>query len=173
VGATIALSGDSRPQHVATGMLDTHRAEIGRPAPDFELVDVRDGRTPHRLSDFRGRTVVLNWYASWCGPCRAELPYFQDAYRSLGGDVVFLAINVEESRADAASILAETGATFPAVLDSEALVAAGYDIRGLPSTFFVDAQGILRAGGSGGISAGVLAGELANLGHLWQPGGGR
>ena len=88
-----------------TGVLDSHRPEIGEPAPDFALADARDPSRIVRLSDFRGRPVVLNWYASWCGPCRAEIPDFQRAYKALDGEVVFLGVNLQEEASRAVGLL--------------------------------------------------------------------
>lgn len=150
---------------VALGVIDGARPEIGKPAPDFALIDTRDGQTVHRLSDYRGRTVVLNWYASWCGPCRAEIPDFQDTYEALDGEIVILAVNLQESRESAVAMLDGLGATFPSVLDTDGAVAQHYRLLGMPTTFFIDQEGIVRMFGSGRITAETLEAELAKLGH--------
>ncbi len=151
--------------NVALGVLDRARPEIGSPAPDFALIDTRDGTTVRRLSDYRGKTVVLNWFASWCGPCAAEIPDFQDAYAALDGEVVILAVNLQESRETASSMLEGLGATFPSVLDTDGAVAQHYRLLGMPTTFFIDKGGIVRMSGSGRITAETLKDELAKLGH--------
>ena len=152
-------------QATRLGVLDSARPEVGKPAPDFALVDARDGKTVHRLSDYRGKTVVLNWYASWCGPCQAEIPDFQDAYIALDGNIVVFAVNLQESRQTASAMLESLGATFPSVLDSDGAVAQHYRLLGMPTTFFIDGEGIVRMFGSGVISADSLRNELAKLGH--------
>lgn len=159
---------DTRPAtRESVGLIDDAKLEVGKPAPDFALVDARDGTTVRRLSDFRGRTVVLNWYASWCGPCRRELPDFEEAFQALGPDVVVLAVNLRESPSSATGILDDTGATFPAVLDSEGEVAIRYGVRGMPTTFFIDEEGIVRMAGAGTITREQLQEELLKLGHSY------
>lgn len=157
---------DTRPeQTVALGVLDSWRPEIGKPAPDFALIDSRDGETVRRLSDYRGKTVILNWYASWCGPCRAEIPDFQHAFEALDGEIVVLAVNLQESREKASGMLESLGATFPSVLDSDGTVAQHYRLLGMPTTYFIDRDGIVRMFGSGQIDAATIKEELVKLGH--------
>ena len=122
-----------------------------------------------RLSDFRGTPIVLNWFASWCGPCRAEIPDFQAAYLALDGEVVFIGVNLQEEPSDATSVLSELGATYPALLDADGAIAAHYRLLGMPQTFFIDADGIIRAGGAGIIVKEVLVQELAKIGVTYEP----
>ncbi len=158
------LSGPERP---TLGVLDSARPEVGKPAPDFALRDARDGTTVRRLSSYRGKTVALNWFASWCGPCQAEIPDFQVAYESLAGEVVVLGVNLQEPRDRASGMIEKLSATFPAVLDSDGEVARHYRLLGMPSTFFIDRDGTLRSFVSGRITANALRGELAKLGHRY------
>ncbi|MGE3073928.1 MAG: TlpA family protein disulfide reductase [Dehalococcoidia bacterium] len=152
-------------QRVALGVLDSAHPEVGKPAPDFALIDTRDGTTVRRLSDYRGKTVILNWFASWCGPCAAEIPDFQEAYTALDGEIVVLAVNLQESRDTASNMLDALGATFPSVLDTDATVAQHYRLLGMPTTYFIDEEGIVRMFGSGRIDAATIRAELAKLGH--------
>lgn len=151
------------------GLIDDHRAEVGQPAPDFALANARAPDRVVRLSDFRGKPVVLNWFASWCGPCRAEIPDFQAAYLALDGEVVFIGVNLQEEASDATSVLSELGATYPALLDADGAIAAHYRLLGMPQTFFIDADGIIRAGGAGIIVKEVLVQELAKIGVTYEP----
>ncbi|MGD9935160.1 MAG: TlpA family protein disulfide reductase [Dehalococcoidia bacterium] len=171
VGAFLAWSPEANDAPRATpldvGLLDDAKVEVGKRAPDFGLVDARDGVTVRRLSDYRGSTVVLNWYASWCGPCRRELPDFEEAFQALGPNVVVLAVNLRESPSAATGILDDTGATFPAVLDSDGDVAARFGVRGMPTTFFIDGDGIVRMAGAGTITREQLKAELLALGHSY------
>ncbi len=155
---------------LATGVIDRDiRPEVGRPAPDFALANARAPDRVVRLSDFRGRPVVLNWFATWCGPCRAEIPDFQAAYEALGGEVVFLGVNLEQSADEAIGMLDEFGATYPALLDAEGAIALHYRLPGMPTTFFIDADGVVRAWGAGLIVEETLVSELAKLGVDYAP----
>lgn len=147
-----------------TGLLASERPEVDQPAPDFALVDARDGTSIVKLSDFRGKAVVLNWYASWCGPCRREIPDFEQAYQALGDEVVILGVNYLESRARAIGMLEEFGATYPAVLDSSGVVSDHYRITFMPTTFFIDRDGILRSVKTGQVSPADLSRHLEGLG---------
>ena len=148
------------PLTVTVGLLDQRQLAEGDIAPDFALVSVRDEGKIIRLSDLRGKAVVVNFYASWCGPCRQELPDFEIVSHEFSDRVVILAVNVQESPASALGILRDTGATFPAVLDTNGEVARRYGIRGMPSTYLLDASGIVRKSGPGAIDAERLRTEL-------------
>lgn len=126
------------------GPLDPERPEIGKPAPDFALLDVRDGTTVRKLSDYRGTPVVVNWYASWCQPCKDEIPDFQQALDALDGSFVVLGVDYGEDAKSAVKPLDDAGATYPAVLDSDQAVYKHYRGYGVPNTFFVDADGVLQ-----------------------------
>ncbi|MDE2669196.1 MAG: TlpA disulfide reductase family protein [Chloroflexota bacterium] len=152
-----------------TGVIDGHAPEVGKLAPDFALANARDPERVVRLSDFRGTPVVLNWYASWCGPCKREIPDFQKAYQALDGEVVFLGVNLQEDAAQAAGLLDVFVAKYPALLDTEGEVAVHYRIPGMPTTFFIDADGIVRSMGAGLIVEEVLVEELARIGVTYEP----
>ena len=146
-----------------TGLLDQRQLALDEPAPDFELVSVRDERKVIRLSDLRGKAVVVNFYASWCGPCRQELPDFEIVSHEFSDRVVILAVNAQESPASALGILRDTGATFPAVLDTNGEVARRYGVRGMPSTYLLDASGVVRKFGPGALDADTLRTELRTI----------
>lgn len=151
------------------GVIDDHAPEVGKLAPDFALANARDPERIVRLSDFRGTPVVLNWYASWCGPCKREIPDFQKAYEALDGEVVFLGVNLQEDAAQAAGLLDVFVAKYPALLDTEGEIAVHYRIQGMPTTFFIDADGIVRSMGAGLIVEEVLVEELARIGVTYEP----
>ena len=150
-------------EQVALGLLDGRALETDRPAPDFAL-DVLDGE-PARLSDFRGKTVVLNFWASWCPPCRAEMPEFQALWERRGpsgpDDLVVLAVDFlpEDSVADAANFAREFGLTFPVLFDADGSVARRYRVRGFPATFFIDRRGVVRT-----TAFGPVFGDLLEIG---------
>jgi len=139
--------------------------EVGRAAPDFQL-ETRDGTV--RLSDLAGRVVIVNFWATWCGPCRYEMPLLQSLHdaRATRGDVVVLAVNTTsaDSRDAAERYIDEFGFTFPVAFDVSGEVAERYGVIGLPASFFVDAAGILRARTYGPLSEDLLTDGLAAAG---------
>jgi len=148
-----------------TGPIDAARPKIGQPAPNFALVDARDPAKVVKLSDFKGKAVVVNWFASWCVPCKEEIPEFEALYKSLPDDVVVLGVDYLEDQSNALGILNDLGATYPAVLDTNGDVADHYRVgQGLPTTFFVDRDGVLRAEQLGQVHPDVLEKDLKAVG---------
>jgi len=117
-------------------------------APDFTVFD-GDGNEV-KLSDFVGKPVIVNFWASWCGPCKSEMPAFQQAWETYGDKVQFLLINLtdnnQETVASAQSFLAGTEYTFPVYFDTALSGAMAYGVVGIPATYFVDEDGFLIAG---------------------------
>lgn len=112
---------------------------IGKTAPDFELKDL-SGKDV-KLSDFRGKNVVLNFWASWCPPCREEMPEFQKIYSENQDNLVVIGVNLQESRENAESFVKRLGITFPILLDPNAQVKDMYNVFTQPVTYFIDANG--------------------------------
>ena len=151
------------------GPIDPQRPKEGQPAPDFALLDARDGTTVRKLSDYRGKAVILNWFASWCDPCKEEIPDFQHAMDTSNGELIVLGVNFLESQDRANGILNSLKATYPAVLDSDGDVAYHYRVGGgLPVTFFVDKDGVLRGMQSGRVKKADLEAQLAKVGITYQ-----
>ena len=116
---------------------------LGKPAPDFQLSSL-DGQ-PVSLSDLKGSPVLLNFWATWCGPCRGEMPYLQQIYEKwqvMG--LVLLAINIGESSSDVGEFMQDQGLSLPVLLDSEGEISAQYGIEYIPATFFIDSEGIVQ-----------------------------
>jgi len=112
------------------------------PAPDFVLQDVEGN--PHRLADFRGKPVVLNFWATWCAPCRAEMPSMQRAHESVADEgIAIVAINVGDDADSIQRFLAEVPVDFPLPMDTDMKVVQAYAARGLPTTFVIDPDGRL------------------------------
>lgn len=146
-----------------TGPLDPNRPEEGEPAPDFALRDARDPSKLVKLSDFRGRPVVLNFYYEDCPPCELEIPLFVRTSAE-HPELAFLGVDYLEGPEDALRILEKHGATYPAVLDRSGSVADHYRVRGFPTTVFIDADGIVRAIRSGEVKEAALADYLQKVG---------
>jgi peroxiredoxin len=118
----------------------------GFSAPDFTL-DLLGG-SQVTLSDLRGQAVMVNVWASWCPPCREEMPAIQNVYETYQDQgLVVLAVNTtyQDRETDAATFVREFGLTFPVPLDRNGSVSQRYQLRGLPSTYFVDRQGVIHS----------------------------
>ena len=124
-------------------------------APDFTVYD-REGNTV-RLSDFRGKPVVLNFWASWCGPCKKEMPDFEEIYKEYGEDVHFVMVNLtdgaQETMKTATTFLDGSGYTFPVYYDKDTDAAYTYQVYGIPVTYFINAEGHLIAQGNSALDA--------------------
>ncbi|HHK75114.1 MAG TPA: redoxin domain-containing protein [Rhizobiales bacterium] len=119
------------------------------PAPDFTLPDI-DGKT-HTLSGYRGKVVIVNFWATWCPPCRKEVPSMQRAYTALEGtNVVMLAIHVGGNEDRIWSFLTDMDVTFPVLVDVGSKTGRKWPLRGLPTTFVVDRQGRIALRAIGG-----------------------
>jgi cytochrome c biogenesis protein CcmG, thiol:disulfide interchange protein DsbE len=115
-------------------------AETGEPAPDFTLATL-NGETV-RLSDLRGRPVVVNFWASWCNPCREEFPLLADALDEHGDrDLAVVGVTYRDIESDSRAFVEEFGATWPQAVDEDAEVARAYGVRAIPQTFFVARDG--------------------------------
>ena len=141
--------------------------EIGRAAPDF-LLAMPDGGTL-RLSDLRGNPILVNFWASWCTPCRQEMPEIvksYDAHRSAG--LVVVAVNLQENADQVRAFAQEFGMTFPIVIDRNGGVGdawrIGGPVQGIPSSYFLDAHGVVQARVYGPLTAATLTENLAKIG---------
>lgn len=127
------------------------------PAPDFTVYDEAGNEV--RLSDYLGKPVVVNFWASWCGPCRMEMPEFQEKHLELDGEVQFLMINMtggRETVETARDFIAGQGYTFPVLYDTEGDAAVTYGAYALPTTYFIDAAGYAIAQARGTINSETL-----------------
>lgn len=135
---------------------------IGNPAPELSLADL-DGNPIH-LADLRGRPVVVNFWASWCGPCVEEFPLLRDAAARHADEGLAVIGVVYQDRSEAArDFMARNGATWPAAMDPGGRVAAAYGILGPPETFFIGRDGTIVARQFGQFSASSLEEKLAAI----------
>ena len=112
-------------------------------AIDFNLMDLT-GRS-RSLSAFNGQVVFLNFWATWCGPCRAEIPSMERLYTALKDEgFTIVAVNSQEPLEQVSAFVEETGMSFPVLLDSTGRVGAAYGVRAIPTTYIIDAQGAIR-----------------------------
>jgi thiol-disulfide isomerase/thioredoxin len=132
------------------------------PAPDFDL-ETLDG-TSVKLADLRGRPVLINFWATWCGPCQQEMPMIEQYYQKYKPDLVVLAVNSDEPKPDVQAFVTNFKLTFPVLLDPNYKVEDLYRVRAFPTTFFVDKSGTIRYQQIGVLSEGQLVQYLAELG---------
>lgn len=119
------------------------------------------------LNDFTGRPIIVNFWATWCPPCKAELPYFQEAYNEYGDDVQFFMVALvdgyQETRSMVAEFLDETGYNFPVFMDTTGSAVNAYEIYSIPRTIAINGEGEIIADYSGAMSEDTLAGVLNEL----------
>lgn len=132
-------------------------------APDFNLVSLNGNQV--QLSDYRGQSVMINFWASWCPPCRAEMPTFQKIYQEYAPQgFTILAVNSQESASTAASFAQPLALTFPVLLDENGAISNRYRADSLPTTIFVNKDGVIREVMYGGpISEAVLRIQIEKM----------
>ena len=164
------LSKGNTPDTIATLSPTQTTGESGetqprQEAPDFTVYDAQGNA--HKLSDYRGKPVVLNFWASWCGPCKSEMPDLQEAYSRYGQDIHFLMVNLtdgyQETKESASAYITGQGYSFPVFYDTDVDAAATYGVSAVPVTYFIDGEGYLVAMGQGALSAEALARGIAML----------
>ena len=133
-------------------------AEEQNIAPDFSMFDI-DGNEI-KLSDFRGKPVILNFWASWCGPCKMEMPDLEKAYQEYGDRIQFMLVDLtdgsQETVEKASAFIKEQGYTFPVFYDTAMEGAYTYGVSGIPVTYFINAEGVFVAYYQGAMTADIL-----------------
>ena len=137
--------------------------QVGNLAPDFQLPNL--DQEPLSLYDLRGKPVVLNFWASWCGPCRIEMPYLQEIHEEYSEEgIVLLAINIGESPSAVEQFLQSNNYSFPVLLDTGGVVAQQYGAIYIPTTYLIDGDGIIQGKRIGPfISKGEIENELGKI----------
>ena len=127
-------------------------------APDFTVYDLEGNEI--NLSDFFGKPIIVNFWASWCGPCKMEMPDFNEAYQTLNEEITFLMVNMTDGSREtvevASSFIEESGYSFPVYYDTSYSAAITYSVSSLPTTYFIDADGNLIAHARGAIDEATL-----------------
>ena len=138
--STAPVSSGAAP---ATTVETPDRGAVGDVAPDFELLTLNEC-TREQLSAHRGTPVVLTFFASWCHPCEQEMPLLEAARSARPGAFDVLAVTYKDFRSDAISFTDRLGVTYPALYDADGTVAGRYGVSGIPQTWFIDANGVVR-----------------------------
>lgn len=156
LGATRLYDGLSGQVQMDT--LGAQEETAKQAAPEFTVYD-QEGNA-YTLADFRGKPVILNFWATWCGYCQVEMPDFDEKYQQYGEDIQFVMLNVTDGSQDtvesASAYIAEQGYSFPVYYDTELNATRAYNANGLPVTFFIDAEGNFVAWQQGMMTAETL-----------------
>ena len=144
------------------GMFSKPPAEKKEPAPDFTLA-LLDGKKFH-LGDHKGKPVMINFFASWCLPCREEMPVIEKIVQEYGPrGVVFLGVAVDDTEKKMQDFVARYGVTFPVGLDKTSEIQKAFGLYGIPTTYFIDKQGVINYFHSGTVTEELLQHELNKL----------
>ena len=135
----------------------------GSTAPDFKLLDAVT-KQPVTLQQFNGKPVILNFWATWCGPCKVEMPHLQDAHNTYSKyDLTILAINYGEDTTTVLSFASALGLTFRTLLDETGTVQTQYQVRGYPTTIFVNTDGTISHTHIGMLNPNMLSQQIDKL----------
>lgn len=153
---------DASLEYEDSSLPSDEESETLQAAPDFLVYDSLGNEV--RLSDFSGKPVVLNFWASWCGPCKSEMPGFDNLYQKYGDSIEFIMVNLtdgmQETQEKAESFIHDAGYTFPVYFDSDSNAAYTYGISSIPTTFLINVDGEIEAYAMGAISEEALENAL-------------
>jgi cytochrome c biogenesis protein CcmG/thiol:disulfide interchange protein DsbE len=137
-------------------------ARVNRPAADFTLPLFGGGSVT--LSSLKGKPVIINFWASWCPPCREEAPLLEDVWRRYRDrDVIFIGVNIQDRQADALAYISEFGITYPNGPDTSGKISIDYGVSGIPVTFFINSDGMVVSRWVGAISQRTLVSNIEEL----------
>jgi cytochrome c biogenesis protein CcmG/thiol:disulfide interchange protein DsbE len=160
-----SLSISALPVRVSSGLVTSdpandERLAIGQAAPDFKW---QANNESNSLTQLKGHPIILNWWASWCEPCRTEMPLLTETARNLDQGLIIIGVNLKESEAEVQHFADQYKLGFKLVRDEQALLSFSYGLRGLPQTIFIDRAGIVRAIVRGPLAAETLAEKLKTI----------
>jgi cytochrome c biogenesis protein CcmG/thiol:disulfide interchange protein DsbE len=163
IAVVIALS--AMFAFVVLPLLDSSKGLTGKVAPDFTLPVIHGGEPGSRLqlSDLRGKPVILDFWASWCGPCREQIPALEALSKSLEGKLHVVGVNTSDQRGSGTALMRRLGTSYVSVADEQDSVAAAYGVSVLPTLVIVDREGKVRYSASRVLSQQALEQKLAEL----------
>lgn len=133
------------------------------PAPDFSMPNLLDKGKVVRLSDYRGHIVFLNFWASWCPPCRAEMPDFETVFEEYDGEIIVLGVGIQDDPKKLLAFAQSIGITYPIVSDSAGEIARHYHVRSLPTTYLINSRGEVDSVAVGGVDRAALEKVIQRL----------
>ncbi len=136
---------------------------LGKPAPGFALPNVHSDARNISTASFKGKPLVINFFASWCVPCKTELPEFADLSRAEAGKVQFVGVDENDTSSGALSLLQKSGVHYPAAFDPSGKLEQPYHLIGLPTTVFINSRGVVVAMVAGQISSSALADYVSSI----------
>ena len=162
VAGLLLTQGDAKNEFSSKSSSEKSSTEKKEPAPDFAL-SLTNGEDFH-LSDYKGRVVLINFFASWCLPCREEMPVLEKIVREYEPKgVVFLGVAIDDTEAKVKDFVARYNVTFPVGLDTTATIQKSFGLYGIPTTYFIDKQGVINYSHSGTVTEELLQHELNKL----------
>jgi thiol-disulfide isomerase/thioredoxin len=160
--ATISSGSDSSPSDPSRSIVESGSVSVSSPAPIFSLPDIQG--TTAELDDYLGKVVILNFWATWCVPCKEEMPFLDQYGLDHPDSIVILGIAVGDSEEEVRSFLEEMNVSYPILMDKTGVVGSVYHVVGYPTTYFVDAKGIIRGKYIGLMTPRILQQNLLPLG---------
>ena len=160
--AVLGLPGCATPSQAVSGGLSvvTTGTDIGQQAPDFTLTDLEGNQV--RLSDLRGKVVFINFWASWCPPCRAEMPDIETVHQKHKDEgVVVLGVDIQEPEEVVRRFVEEGGYSWTFLLDTTGVVTATYKVSAIPTSFFINRDGMIMSKGVGAMRRPAMEARLA------------
>jgi cytochrome c biogenesis protein CcmG/thiol:disulfide interchange protein DsbE len=154
--AVVVIGGSNAPSS------DEGDVAAGGASPEDVTFAMLDGTTGS-LADYQGQPLVVNFFASWCAPCLAEMPGFEQVHQDLDGQVAFLGVNLQDRPADGRRVVEQTGVTYDIARDPDGSLFQRFGAAAMPTTVFIDAQGRVVDVHSGEISAGALADRIDSV----------
>ena len=135
---------------------------VGEYAPDFKLTNLE--HKSENLSDYLGKPILINFWATWCTPCRYEMPLFEQYARKYDSQLVILAVNLQQTDTEVTDYVNELGITFPILLDLDGSISQMYRVQGLPTSYFINSEGRINDIHIGSITEQQLSDYLERIG---------
>jgi thiol-disulfide isomerase/thioredoxin len=139
------------------------RAAEGAAAPNFTLANLQDGKDSISLASYKGKPVLVNFWATWCVPCKDEMPLLEAAHKKWGSKVQFVGIDRQDYKPDALAFAQRTHVTYPLAADPDATLDGSYRLRGMPTSVFIDRNGRIVQRVTGPVTKSQLDDTLSTL----------